>query len=96
MSLVLGLQGWIYWAISILMLVIKCTAFVNCLLWRPDAFTAASKWSKKGWGIVLGIGVLLELLPVQGFLIFNLGFLVAALVYLVDVRPALKGLYYRR
>ena len=72
--------------------IVQVVALVDCIRRRPDAFVAAGKMTKQRWLIILGIAVAI------GFISFNgnaLGFLnliafVAAAVYLVDVRPALR------
>lgn len=69
----------------------KLFVFIDALSRRKDAFVAAEKQTKPFWLIILGIAIvvdwlfnfdLLGILPVVG--------LIAAIVYLVDVRPALK------
>jgi hypothetical protein len=64
-------------------------AFVHALLQRPDAFAAADKLSKPAWlGITAASLVVLIFLPFGGpGTILWLAGLVAALVYIVDVRP---------
>jgi len=64
-------------------------AFVHALLQRPDAFAAADKLSKPAW-----LGITAASLVVLIFCHFGnattilwLAGLVAALVYIVDVRP---------
>lgn len=67
-------------------------ALVDCVRRPATAFVAAGKLTKQKWLIILAIAVAI------GFISFNgnaLGFLniiafVAAAVYLVDVRPALR------
>jgi len=64
-------------------------AFVDAVFRRPDAYRAASKQNKGMWLIFLGISAvvmkffsILSFLPVLG--------LIAVIVYMVDVRPALR------
>lgn len=65
-------------------------AFVHAMLQRADAYTAADKLTKPAWlGITGGACALLLLnLVVPGSMLFYLIGLVAVLVYLVDVKPA--------
>ena len=65
-------------------------AFVHATLQRADAYTAADKLTKPAWlGITGGACALLLLnLLVSGSMLFYLVGLVAVLVYLVDVKPA--------
>jgi hypothetical protein len=64
-------------------------AFVDAVFRRPDAYRAANKQNKGMWLIFLGIAAvvmkffsILSFLPVLG--------LIAVIVYMVDVRPALR------
>ncbi|WP_323792903.1 DUF2516 family protein [Nocardioides sp.] len=66
-------------------------AFVNSLLYSPQAYEAAGKLTKTTWCTILGLGVVLQFVPL-GLFIINIALLVAALVYLADVRPALGSL----
>jgi len=66
-------------------------AFVDALIRPAAAFVAAGKLSKPGWMAITGIATLILLW--QGPLSFlGLPAVVAAVVYLVDVRPAVRGL----
>lgn len=66
-------------------------AFVNSLLYPAEAYEAAGKLTKTTWCTILGIGVVLQFVPL-GLFIIQLAMIVAALVYLADVRPALGSL----
>ncbi len=75
----------------LVLLGLKIYVLVSALSFPAEAFTAAGKLTKQGWGIILGIGVAAELIFGSGPVsIVNLAFTVAAIVYLVDVRPALR------
>lgn len=84
------LQGNVALLIALAMLAVKIFAFVNALTFSAEAYVAAGKLTKPGWSIILGLGVVLQLLLLGSFL--NLAFTIAAIVFLVDVRPALSGL----
>jgi hypothetical protein len=71
--------------ISLATLTIKVWALVDAITRPPVAFVAAEKQTKQFWLIVLGVAVLVTPL---GFL--SIIGLVAAIVYLVDVRPAVR------
>ena len=58
---------------------------------RWEYYDAAGKLNKVTWCAILGVGLLLHLVPVP-LPFVNLALLIAALVYLADVRPALAGL----
>ncbi|HEV8557195.1 MAG TPA: DUF2516 family protein [Actinophytocola sp.] len=66
-------------------------AFVHALLQRPDAYTAADRLTKPAWlAITAGSAVALLLFSFAGVAwMFWMAGLVAALVYIVDVRPKL-------
>lgn len=66
-------------------------AFIHALLQRADAFTAADRKTKPIWLLITGAStVAMGLFPFGGAgSLFWLAGIVAALVYLVDVRPKL-------
>ncbi|MEU8616284.1 DUF2516 family protein [Streptomyces sp. NPDC048623] len=55
---------------------------------REDAYRAADKQTKKFWLILLGINLILNLLWPMLFL--QIAGLIAAIVFMVDVRPAIR------
>ena len=67
-------------------------ALVDAVRHRPDAFVAAGKRTKQFWSIILGVAVLLGFVSVGSSLLFSIGLIavVAAGIYLADVRPALR------
>lgn len=73
-------------------IVVSIFAFVVSLTYSPQAYDAAGKWTKQGWTIVLGLGALLSVIGIGLPFFISLAFLIAALVFLADVRPALAGL----
>lgn len=80
--------------VLIAVLALKVFALVNCLLYSAESYVAASRGTKTAWGIGLGLGVVCEIVGLPLFV--NLAFTIAALVYIVDVRPAMKSLTRRR
>jgi hypothetical protein len=66
-------------------------AFIHALLQRPDAYTAAERLTKPAWlAITAGSSLSLLLFSFAGVAwMFWMAGLVAALVYIVDVRPKL-------
>lgn len=85
------LQGWVSLAIQLVLIALAIFAFVDSAMHPAEAYVAAGKWTKPAWMIVLGLAVVLQMTFVGG-MILQLAFTVAALVYIVDVRPALSGL----
>jgi|tagenome__1003787_1003787.scaffolds.fasta_scaffold20726319_2 hypothetical protein len=88
-----SLQGLLTLIIGVLALGVQVFALVDALRQRTDAFPAAGKLTKPLWLVILGvataIGVIFVMAP---FNFFALIAFVAAAVYLVDVRPAVRGL----
>ncbi|GAA0490356.1 DUF2516 family protein [Streptomyces olivaceiscleroticus] len=85
------IQGFnnLLWLLSLAMLVFAGFAFIDSAIRRGDAYRAADKQSKPFWLIILGLATLVNVLfGVMAFLPI-LG-LIATIVYMVDVRPALK------
>ena len=81
------------WTLLIVALVVQVAAFVHCLLQRPDAFQAVGTLSKGLWLALLGGTMALSLLFMPGpTRIFGLIAVIAALVYLLDIRPAIRDL----
>lgn len=88
---VYDVTAYINWAILLLTLVLAFGAFVHCLLQRADAFPAIGTLSKPAWLGLIGVTFLLALLLQSGGVgLFSLIAAGVALVYLLDVRPALR------
>lgn len=87
---VFEIQGVLTLIVIFVLLAIKIFAFVNCLFFPAEAYEAAGKLTKPAWALILGLGVVISVFSI-GFII-SVAFTIAALVYLVDVRPALSGL----
>ncbi|MDQ1695468.1 MAG: hypothetical protein QOJ03_821 [Frankiaceae bacterium] len=67
------------------MVLVKTFAFIDAASRRATVFPAAGKRTKQFWVLLLAAALLTTFM---GFL--SLAGLVAALVYLVDVRPAIR------
>ena len=91
---VFAVQSTIMLLVNLAILAVTIFASVASLMYSAEAYRAAGKWSKQGWSIVLGLGVVLQFVPL-GQLI-SIAMLIAALVFLADVRPALSSLTRRR
>ncbi|NEB40122.1 DUF2516 family protein [Streptomyces sp. SID14515] len=81
--------GTILQLLYLAMLVLAVVAFVFAATAREDAYRAADKKKKSFWLIILGIAVAVNLLPTSLFFLQIAG-VVASIVFMVDVRPALK------
>ncbi|MFJ4965849.1 hypothetical protein EES43_15615 [Streptomyces sp. ADI96-02] len=71
------------------MLVLAVVAFVFAAIAREDAYRAADKKKKSFWLILLGVAVAVNLFIPMLFL--QLAGAVASIVFMVDVRPAIKA-----
>ncbi|WP_052849263.1 DUF2516 family protein [Streptomyces avicenniae] len=71
------------------LLLLSIYALVNAAIQREDAYRAADKQTKPFWLLVLGVTVAVQLF--LGMLLLVLAGTVATIVYLVDVRPALRA-----
>jgi hypothetical protein len=77
--------------LSVGLLVLKVWALVDCAQRPAAAFEIHGKLTKQYWLLILGATVLLALLFPSVLGIFSLVGTVAAIVYLVDVKPAVSG-----
>ncbi len=77
----------LYWGV----LALTVWAFVDALIRPANGFVAAGKLTKPGWAAITGLATLIIFW--QGPMSFlGLPAVIAAVVYLVDVRPAVRGL----
>lgn len=88
------LESYIILAVIMIALAVKAFAFVNALMWPAEAYTAAGKLTKPGWLAILGIGLAAQVVLIQAspINVIHLIFSIAAIVFLVDVRPAVMNL----
>lgn len=82
-----GVQSNLLLLITMVMLAMAVFAFIDGAMRRKDAYPAAGKQTKVFWLIILGLTI-----PVNYFqiLFLQIAGLIATIVYIVDVRPALK------
>ena len=81
-------QYYVTLALTIAALALEVFAFVHALKTRPDAFVAAGKRTKNFWLAVTGVATLLGFVSMGGLGFLAIVGVVAAGVYLADVRPA--------
>ncbi|MFC8915823.1 DUF2516 family protein [Streptomyces sp. WAC05374] len=74
--------------LNLAMLLIAVVALFIAVTAREDAYRAADKQTKMFWLIILGVTVAVNLLVPMLFL--QIAGLVASIVFMVDVRPALQ------
>lgn len=82
--------GWV----SIALLLVKLWALIDAILRPAGAFPAADKLTKAAWLWILGLAFVADV--VLPNMLLMLAGTVAALVYLLDVRPAVASLTRRR
>ncbi len=84
-----NLQGLIMAVLTVGFLIAKVWAIADCATRASDAFPAAGKRTKGFWLALTGVAAFTVLLgsPIG---IFGLGGLIVALIYLLDVRPAVS------
>ncbi|MGQ0715852.1 MAG: DUF2516 family protein [Pseudonocardiales bacterium] len=83
------LDLYVYFVLYLVAVPVGLFTFIHAALQRADAYTATDKLTKPAWlGITGGGSAVLILFNPAGLLLFWLIGLVAVLVYLVDVKPA--------
>lgn len=83
-------QGYVMLVLTLAALALEVFAFVHALKTRPDAFVAAGKRTKQFWMAVTGVAILLGFVSLGGLGFLAIVGVVAAGVYLADVRPAVE------
>lgn len=76
------------------LLAVKVFALIDAATRPAGAFAAADKLTKKAWLLILGLAVACHLI-LPNLLLIIVG-IVAAFVYVLDVRPALASVTRRR
>lgn len=91
---VFAIEGYVVLAVLFIALALKVFAFVNALLWPAEAYTAAGKLTKPAWLAILGLALGAQILLANSspLNLFHLVGTIAAIVFLVDVRPAVAEL----
>lgn len=80
----------LFW-LALAVFLLKAIALADAALKPKQAYVAADKQTKPFWLIILGITAFADLIGFGGFLgIISIIGVIAALVYFLDVRPALK------
>ncbi len=86
---VLSVGGWLELGIWTVLLAAKVVALVDALRHRAPAYVSAGKRTRTFWLVLTGLSLAFHLItgPVQ---LLNIVGTIASLVYLLDVRPALR------
>lgn len=89
--LMANFQFGVWLVIGAVLLGLAVFAFIDALLRREDAYRATDKKTKPFWLVILGLTIAVNLLGIPGIgLLLQIAGLIATIVYIVDVRPALK------
>ena len=92
MFAVFALQSGFLMVVSLVLFAAQAWAFIDAVSRPAQAFVAADKLTKQAWLIILGVALAAHMLLWNPIGILNLAGAVAAIVYLVDARPAMRGL----
>ncbi|MFJ6349592.1 MULTISPECIES: DUF2516 family protein [unclassified Streptomyces] len=84
-----GFDSILWLVVGLVFIGFAVAALVFAAMAREDAYRAAEKQTKKFWLILLGINLVVNLLLQMLFL--QIAGLIAAIVFMVDVRPALRA-----
>lgn len=85
-----SLSGVVLTIVSLAQLGALLFSLGHALRVRSDAFAAAGKQSKMFWGALLGVSLALRLTIASPLDLFGVIASIAAIVYIVDVRPAIN------
>ena len=82
---------WVFTLLQWVALALTAWAFVDALIRPAAGFVAAGKLTKPGWAAITGLSLaVIYFFSPMSFL--GLPAIIAGVVYLVDVRPAVRGL----
>lgn len=91
-----AVQGFVLYAIWIVLLVVKAYAFIDCVRRPAQAFPAVGRQSKVLWLILTGVSAGLGLIPGQTLGLLGIAGTVVALIYVFDVRVRIIDITGRR
>ncbi len=90
MQLTNDIQDWILIVLFWGLMVLRVWALVDCLIRKAAAFPAAGKLTKPAWALLTGLSVLIGYFFAGPVDFLGLAFVVVSMVYLADVRPAVR------
>lgn len=82
--------GTLMWILNLVVLALAVFAFADSAFRREDAYRATGKQTKVFWMVILGLAVVVNVFLQIIFL--QIAGLIASIVYIVDVRPAIREL----
>ncbi len=85
-------RGFVVLIISLAVLVVAVIALLDAVRRPERAFASEGKLTKNNWLLILGAGALFALLGALGLIgiVLNIVAIAPAVIYWVDVRPAIK------
>ena len=89
---VFQIQSTILMAVTLVIFAVQAFAFIDAVSHRPEAYPAADKLTKPAWLIILGVALAAHMIIWNPISFLNIIGTIAALVYVLDVRPALRAL----
>lgn len=92
---VFDIQNAILLVATLALFALEAWAFVDAVSHRGEEFVAAGKQTKIMWLLILGVALAAHMLIWHPIHLLNIIGAVASIVYLVDVRPALRSLTHR-
>ena len=88
----MAIVDWVFLGLYVMAQGLTAWAFVDALVRPAAGFVAAGKLTKPGWAAITGLAALIIFWQQNPMTFLGLPAVIAAIVYLVDVRPAVRGL----
>ncbi|TYP89575.1 DUF2516 family protein [Blastococcus xanthinilyticus] len=85
-------DGWLLFILYLASQALTVWAFADALVRPAAGYVAAGKLTKPGWAAITGLAALVIFWQQTPMSLLGLPAVIAAVVYLVDVRPAVRGL----
>ena len=85
-----NVEDYIYLVLFWGLLAVRAWALIDCAIRKNAAFTAAGKLTKAAWTVLTAFSLGISYLVSNPINIISLVLLVVSLVYLADVRPAVR------
>ena len=86
------IESWVSLIATLVLFALKGFCLVDALVRPAPAYLAADKNKKEFWLLILGVALLAHIVAWHPISLLNLIGTVAALVYVLDVRPAVRAL----
>ncbi len=87
-----GFDGLVFLLLYFAAQALTVWAFVDALIRPAAGFVATGKLTKPAWVAITGLAAVIIFLTKNPIALLGLPAIIAAVVYLVDVRPAVRGL----